>query len=154
MTTSSCALKNVWTKDEKSTLVECLVDLVSMRGWKSDNGTFQPGCLAQLSYPVAKGLLNKPFPYYDELAYLFGRNMATSRYVKTFTDVGSNEPTGYEGFDMLDGNPRSHPCTAWGLTCPKKMYAHHNLLCVRGRAGSSRSKRKRGSERARLKSYI
>ncbi|TYJ97710.1 retrotransposon protein [Cucumis melo var. makuwa] len=38
MTTSSRASKHVWTKKEEGTLVECLVDLVSMGGWKSDNG--------------------------------------------------------------------------------------------------------------------
>ena len=48
MATSSCALKNVWTKEEKVTLVECLVELVSMGGWKSDNDTFRPGYLTQL----------------------------------------------------------------------------------------------------------
>ena len=28
--------------------MECLMELVSMGGWKSDNGTFRPGYLAQL----------------------------------------------------------------------------------------------------------
>ncbi|KAA0036984.1 retrotransposon protein [Cucumis melo var. makuwa] len=42
MTTSSRALKHLWSKEEESTLVECLVELVSTRRWKSDNCTFWP----------------------------------------------------------------------------------------------------------------
>ncbi|KAA0050554.1 retrotransposon protein [Cucumis melo var. makuwa] len=50
------------------------------------------------------GLLNKPFIYYDELAYAFGRDRAVGRFAKTFVDVESKEPVGYERFDMLDVN--------------------------------------------------
>ncbi|KAA0037912.1 retrotransposon protein [Cucumis melo var. makuwa] len=127
MTTSSCAPKHVWTKEEEDTLVECLVELVSTGGWKSDNCMFWPGYLAQLKcegqhsgfdwndsakciivekevfnnwvrlHLVAKGLFNKLFSYYDEMAYVFRRNRATGRFAEAFTNVGSNEPTGYEG---------------------------------------------------------
>ncbi|KAA0054336.1 retrotransposon protein [Cucumis melo var. makuwa] len=146
MSTSNRAPRHVWTKEEEGALVECLMELVSMGGWKSDNGTFHPGYLAQLvrmmveklpgcqvrattvidcriktrsehsrplpkcgtqrtvalggtmkciivekelfdnwvrSHPAAKGLLNKPFPYYDELTYVFdliwGMETRTSR---------------------------------------------------------------------------
>uniref|UniRef100_A0A9I9EEP9 Retrotransposon protein n=1 Tax=Cucumis melo TaxID=3656 RepID=A0A9I9EEP9_CUCME len=48
MSTSNRAPRHVWTREEKGTLVECLMELVSMGGWKSDNGTFRPGYLAQL----------------------------------------------------------------------------------------------------------
>ncbi|KAL0541518.1 hypothetical protein IC582_021570 [Cucumis melo] len=57
------------------------------------------------SHPAAKELLNKPFPYYDELTYVFGRDRATGRFAETFADVGSNESGGgYDRFDMGDGN--------------------------------------------------
>ncbi|KAA0066061.1 retrotransposon protein [Cucumis melo var. makuwa] len=56
-----------------------------------------------------KGFLNKSFSYYDELAYVFGRDRATGCFVETFTDVGSNEPDGYKGFDMPDGNDMEFP---------------------------------------------
>ncbi|KAL0537447.1 hypothetical protein IC582_026425 [Cucumis melo] len=46
----------VWTKEEEGTLVECLMELVSMGGWKSDNGTFRPGYLAQLVRMMAEKL--------------------------------------------------------------------------------------------------
>uniref|UniRef100_A0A9I9E099 Retrotransposon protein n=1 Tax=Cucumis melo TaxID=3656 RepID=A0A9I9E099_CUCME len=82
MATSSRAPKHVWTKENEDTLVECLVELVSTRGWKSDN-----------SHPTAKGLLNKPFPYYDEHAYVFERDRTTGRFAKIFVDVRFNEPT-------------------------------------------------------------
>ncbi|KAA0067436.1 retrotransposon protein [Cucumis melo var. makuwa] len=56
-------------------------------------------------------------------------------FAETFAYIGFNEPAGYEGFDMPDGNEeftRSfHPCTARGLTYPRRMYAHHDLLAGR-----------------------
>ena len=61
------------------------------------------------SHPAAKGLLNKPFPYYDELIYVFDRDRATGRFVEIFADVGSNEPDGYDEFDMTDGNEEFPP---------------------------------------------
>ncbi|KAA0035275.1 retrotransposon protein [Cucumis melo var. makuwa] len=190
MSTSNRVPRHVWTKEEERTLVECLMELVSMGGWKSDNGTFRLGYLAQLvrmmakklpgcqvrattvidcriktlkrtfqaiaemrgpacsgfgwnneekciiaekelfdnwvrSHPAAKRHLNKPFSYYDELTYVFGRDRATGRFAETFADVGSNEPGGrYDRFDMGDGNEDFPPVT-----------------------GSSESKRKRGSQR-------
>ena len=61
------------------------------------------------SHPMAKDLLNKSFPYYDELAYVFEKDKATGRFAETFVDVESNEPVGYEGFDMPDGNDMEFP---------------------------------------------
>ena len=55
-------------------------------------------------HPATKELFNKPFPYYDELAYVFGCDRATGRFAETFADVGSNELVGYKGFDMSNGN--------------------------------------------------
>ncbi|KAA0066807.1 retrotransposon protein [Cucumis melo var. makuwa] len=128
MSTSNRAPRHVWTKEEEGTLVECLIDLVSMGGWKSDNGTFRPGYLAQLvrmmaekllecqSHPAAKGLLNTPFPYYEELTYVFGRDRAIDRFAETFVDVGSNEPGGgYDRFDMGDGNEEFPPMYSQGI---------------------------------------
>uniref|UniRef100_A0A9I9EGD5 Retrotransposon protein n=1 Tax=Cucumis melo TaxID=3656 RepID=A0A9I9EGD5_CUCME len=143
--------------------------VVSMGGWKSDNGTFRSGYLAQLvhmmveklpgcqtlkrtfqaivemrgaacsgfgwnneekciiaekelfdnwarSHPTAKGLLNKQFPYYDELTYVFGRDRATGRFAETFANVGSNEPGGgYDRFDMGDGNDEFPPVYSQGI---------------------------------------
>ena len=61
------------------------------------------------SHPAAKGLLNKPFPYYDELTYVFGRDRATNRFAETFADVGFNEPGEYDGFAIGDGNEEFPP---------------------------------------------
>ncbi|KAA0044982.1 transposase [Cucumis melo var. makuwa] len=93
MATLSRALNHVWTKEEEDTLIECLVELVSI----GDGNLI-------MSHPAANGLLNKPFFYYDKLVYMFGRDRATDRFTKTFIDVGSNELTEHEGFDMSDGN--------------------------------------------------
>uniref|UniRef100_A0A9I9EJ50 Retrotransposon protein n=1 Tax=Cucumis melo TaxID=3656 RepID=A0A9I9EJ50_CUCME len=190
--------------------------------WKSDNGTFRPGYLAQLvrmmaeklpgcqvrattvidyriktlkrtfqaiaemrdpacsgfgwndeekciiaekelfdnwvrSHPAAKGLLNKPFPYYDELTYVFGRDRATGRFAETFADVGSNEPGGgYDRFDMGDGNEDFPPVTARELTSRRTMYVHPDLLALQRVGLDQVDRRERGevSETSSLKRYI
>ncbi|KAA0045644.1 retrotransposon protein [Cucumis melo var. makuwa] len=161
MSTSNRAPRHVWTKEEEGTLVECLMELVSMGGWKSDNGTFRPGYLAQLvrmmaenlpgcqSHPAAKGLLNKSFPYYDELTYVFGRDRTTDRFAETFADVGSNEPGGgYERFDMGDGNEDFSPVYNQGIDLSQDDVRASRPSCAsEGRTGSSGSKRKRESQR-------
>ncbi|KAA0064269.1 retrotransposon protein [Cucumis melo var. makuwa] len=161
MSTSNRAPRHVWTKEEEGTLVECLMELVSMGGWKSDNCTFRPGYLTQLvrmmaeklpecqSHPAAKGLLNKPFPYYDELTYVFGRDRATGRFPETFADVGSNEPGGgYDRFDMGDGNEDFPPVYSQGVDISQdNVRASRPSRALEGRIGSSGSKRKRGSQR-------
>ncbi|KAA0066918.1 retrotransposon protein [Cucumis melo var. makuwa] len=90
--------------------VECLVELVNAGGWRFDTETFRPRYLNQLarmmafkipssnSHPMAKGLLNKLFPHYEELSYVFGKDRATRDRAKTFAEVGSNDPAGYEAF--------------------------------------------------------
>ncbi|KAL0559198.1 hypothetical protein IC582_003790 [Cucumis melo] len=190
------------------------MELVSMGGWKSDNGTFRPGYLAQLvrmmaeklpgcqvrattvidcriktlkrtfqaiaemrgpacsgfgwndeekciiaekelfdnwvrSHPVAKGLLNKPFPYYDELTYVFGRDRATGRFAETFADMGSNEPGGgYDRFDMGDGKEDFPPMYSQRIDLSQDdVRASRPSRASEGRTGSSGSKRKRGSQR-------
>ncbi|KAL0544100.1 hypothetical protein IC582_019211 [Cucumis melo] len=196
MSTSNRASRHVWTKEEEGTLVECLMELVSMEGWKSDNGTFRPGYLAQLvrmmaeklpgcqvrattvidcriktlkrmfqaiaemrgpacsgfgwndeekcivaekelfdnwvrSHPAAKGLLNKLFPYYDELTYVFGRDKATDRFAETFADVGSNEPGGgYDRFDMGDGNEDFPPVYSQGVDISQEDVVHPDILVL------------------------
>ncbi|KAL4032664.1 hypothetical protein IC575_005745 [Cucumis melo] len=149
MSTSNRAPRHVWTREEEGTLVECLMELVSMGGWKSDNGTFRSGYLAQLSHPAAKGLLNKPFPYYDELTYVFGRDRATGRFAETFADVGSNEPGGgYDIFNMGDGNEDFPPVYSQGVDISQDdVRASRPSRASEGRTGSSGSKRKRGSQR-------
>ncbi|KAA0047509.1 retrotransposon protein [Cucumis melo var. makuwa] len=50
------------------------------------------------SHPAAKGLLNKSFVHYDELSYVFGKDPATGGRAESFTDIGSNDPAGYDAF--------------------------------------------------------
>lgn len=44
------------------------------------------------SHPAAKGLLNKTFPYYDDMTYVFGKDRAMEGRSETFAGVGSNVP--------------------------------------------------------------
>ncbi|KAA0025957.1 retrotransposon protein [Cucumis melo var. makuwa] len=153
-------VRHVWTKEEESTLMECSMELVSMGGWKSDNGTFQPGYLAQLihmmaeklpgcrSHPTAKGLLSKPFPYYDELTYVFDRDRATGQFAETFADMGFNEPSGYERFDIANGNEEFPPVYNQRIDMSQDdVRASRPSRVSEGRTGSSGSKRKRRSQR-------
>lgn len=54
LASSSRVPKHQWTKEEESTLIECLVQLVSTGGWRSDNETFTSSYLAQLVKMMAK----------------------------------------------------------------------------------------------------
>ncbi|KAL0550165.1 hypothetical protein IC582_014668 [Cucumis melo] len=99
------------------------------------------------SHPVGKGLLNKLFPFYDELVYVFGRDRARGRFAETFTDVGSNEPIRYEGFDISDGNKEFPSVYNQGINMSQEdVRASKPSRAFEGRVGSSRSKRKRGSQ--------
>ncbi|KAA0052358.1 putative nuclease HARBI1 [Cucumis melo var. makuwa] len=51
-----------------------------------------------VNHPAAKGLLNKSFPHYDELSYVFGKDRATGGRAESSADVRSNDPAGYEPF--------------------------------------------------------
>ncbi|KAA0041550.1 retrotransposon protein [Cucumis melo var. makuwa] len=100
------------------------------------------------SHPAAKGLLNKPFSYYDELTYVFDSDRATDRFAETFVDMGSNEPDGYEGFDMADGNEEFSSVYSQGIDMSQDdVRASRPSRSSEGRTGSNGSKRKRGSQR-------
>lgn len=49
-----------------------------------------------------KGLLNKPFPYYNKLSYVFEKDRATGAHAKIFTNVRSNVLDRSEGFQPKD----------------------------------------------------
>ncbi|TYK18963.1 retrotransposon protein [Cucumis melo var. makuwa] len=146
MSTSNRAPRHVWTKEE-GTLVECLMELVSMEGWKSDNGTFRPGYLAQLVRMMAEKLPGCQ----DPACSGFGWNdeKATGRFAETFADVGSNESSGgYDRFDMGDGNEDFPPLYSQGIDLSQDdVRASRPSRASEGRTGSSGSKRKRGSQR-------
>ncbi|KAL4016994.1 hypothetical protein IC575_024665 [Cucumis melo] len=100
-------------------------------------------------HPAAKRLLNKPFPYYDEVTYVFGHDRATGRFDETFTNVGSNEPCGgYDRFDMGDGNEDFPPVYSQGIDLSQDdVCASRPSRASEGRTGSSGSKWKRESQR-------
>ncbi|KAA0032141.1 retrotransposon protein [Cucumis melo var. makuwa] len=100
------------------------------------------------SHPVTKGLLNKPFPYYDELTYVFGCARATGHFAETFANIRSNEPVGYEEFDMPNGNEEFPSMYSQGIDMfQEDVRASRSSHASEGRVGSSKSKRKRESQR-------
>ncbi|KAL4035116.1 hypothetical protein IC575_003791 [Cucumis melo] len=100
------------------------------------------------SHPAAKGLLNKLFSYYDELAYVFRRDRATGQFAETFVDIESNELAGYEGFDMSNENDMEFPF----MYSQRIVMSQDDVRASRpcsvsdSRTGSSGSKRKRESQ--------
>ncbi|KAK3224552.1 hypothetical protein Dsin_011577 [Dipteronia sinensis] len=57
-----------------------------------------------ISHPTAKGLRNKPFPYYEELGIVFGKDRANGqgamRFFETVEEIG-NEDDQHNDFDHL-----------------------------------------------------
>ncbi|KAA0036622.1 retrotransposon protein [Cucumis melo var. makuwa] len=101
--------------------------------------------LAELHHVVNR-LLNKLFPYYNELAYAYGCDRMTSCFVETFVDVGSNEPAGYEGFDMSDGNEEFLSMYSQRIDISQDdVRASRPARTSDDRVETSGSKRKRGS---------
>ncbi|KAA0055933.1 retrotransposon protein [Cucumis melo var. makuwa] len=99
-------------------------------------------------WQLPKGLLNKSFLYYDELTYVFSRDRATGWFAKTFVDVKSNKPSGYEGYDMVDQNEEFPSMYSQGIDMSQDdVRASRPSRTSEGRTGSSGSKRKRGSQR-------
>ncbi|KAA0059919.1 retrotransposon protein [Cucumis melo var. makuwa] len=82
------------------------------------------------SHLAAKELLNKPFSYYDKLTYVFNRNKVTGGFVETFADVGLTSLASMRDLTWRMETRSSCPCIAWGLTCRRTMYAHHDLLAL------------------------
>ncbi|KAA0059814.1 retrotransposon protein [Cucumis melo var. makuwa] len=166
MASSSRLPKHNWTKEEEAGLVECLVELVNAGGWRSNNETFWPRYLNQLarmmafkipekevfenwvkSHPAAKRLLNKSFPHYNELSYVFGKDHATGGRTKSFADVRSNDSTRYEAFSAdavpdTDCQPMYQGLNMW----PNELMGTKNARVREGRYVSSGSKRKSGGQ--------
>ena len=94
------------------------------------------------SHPTAKGLLNKLFPYYEKLSYVFDCDRTTGHFAETFTDIRFNEPDGYEVFDMPNGNEEFPSVYSQGIDMSQE-----DVRASKGRVGSSESKRKMGSQR-------
>ncbi|KAK9085471.1 hypothetical protein Sjap_025882 [Stephania japonica] len=79
-----------WTIDQGTALVNSLVNLVNMGGWKVDNGQFKGGYQHELKRLMKEKLVrlrNKSFPYYDELDYVYGKDRVTGGGAENPADV-------------------------------------------------------------------
>ncbi|KAA0063961.1 retrotransposon protein [Cucumis melo var. makuwa] len=88
MSTSTRPPRHVWTKEEEGTLMKYLIELVSM------------------------GDENPIMARSDQVTW---PSWETGRFAETFAEVGFNEPGGYEGFDMVDGNEEFPPVYSQGI---------------------------------------
>ncbi|XP_031744343.1 uncharacterized protein LOC116404989 [Cucumis sativus] len=98
------------------------------------------------SHPAAKGLLNKLFPYYDELAYVFGKDRAMGTHAETFADVGSNVPPGFEEFPPVDLNDMEFPSMSSHRFNMSQDDIARPSRGTDSRTTSSGSKRRRGGQ--------
>ncbi|KAA0067287.1 hypothetical protein IC582_011376 [Cucumis melo] len=108
------------------------------------------------SNSAAKDLLNKSFPHYDELSYVFGKDRATRGQAETFMDVRLNDPAKYEAFvadAALDTD--FQPMYNQGLNMsPDELMGTRTTRVSEGRFVSNRSERKRGPQAANSEEVI
>ncbi|TYK16365.1 retrotransposon protein [Cucumis melo var. makuwa] len=183
MSTSNCAPRHVWTKEEEGTLVECLMELVSMGDEnrimvrattvidcriKTLKQTFQaivemhgPACSGfewndeEKFASCSEGTPEQTFPYYDLHICLveIGRRVGSLRHLPTW---GLTSLAGMT--DLIWGmeTRSSRPCTARGLTSRKTMYVYPNLLALQRVGPDQVDPKERGevSETWMLKAYI
>ncbi|KAA0034857.1 retrotransposon protein [Cucumis melo var. makuwa] len=123
MTTTSRLSKHNWMKEEETCLVECLVKLVNVGDWR------------------VMQQLNKSFPHYDELSYVFGKDRATEGWAETFGDVESNDPTWYVAFHTdAAPNMEFQPIYSQGLDMsPDEVMGTRTTRASEGRNVSSGS---------------
>ncbi|KAA0062004.1 retrotransposon protein [Cucumis melo var. makuwa] len=108
MANSSRNLNHPWMKAEESCLVDYLVNLVNAGSGFDWNDELK--CIiAEKDVFDTNDLLNKPFPLYDELLYVFRKDRATGAHAETFVDIRSNVPGGSKGVQQEDGLDMEFP---------------------------------------------
>ncbi|KAL0553898.1 hypothetical protein IC582_007802 [Cucumis melo] len=105
------------------------------------------------SHPVAKGLLNKLFPHYDELLYVFGKDRVMEGRAETFANVGSVGSNGLAGYEAFVADATSDTdfqlMYSQGLNMSlDELMETRTPRVSEGRYVSSGSKRKRGGQAA------
>uniref|UniRef100_A0A9I9CTL0 Retrotransposon protein n=2 Tax=Cucumis melo TaxID=3656 RepID=A0A9I9CTL0_CUCME len=100
------------------------------------------------THPTAKGFLNKPFPHYDTLSYVFGKYRATGAHSETFADIVSNVSVDNNSALAEDGIDMEFPamCSPRMNMSPEDMIGGRSSRSSDGRTGSSEQKRKRSMQ--------
>uniref|UniRef100_A0A9I9CUT4 Uncharacterized protein n=1 Tax=Cucumis melo TaxID=3656 RepID=A0A9I9CUT4_CUCME len=84
------------------------------------------------THPAAKGFLNKPFPHYDELSYVFEKDREIRARAEMFSDIESNVPgpsDGVQAKNILD--------MEFLATCRPRMNMSPDMDCMAGQSGRS-----------------
>ncbi|KAJ9539520.1 hypothetical protein OSB04_032253 [Centaurea solstitialis] len=83
--------RRVWTPDEEDLLITILQDIV-INGGRGDNGSFRseaPEILEEYlkKHPNKNYTANKPFPAYEQLKLVFGKDRATGNMAESAADA-------------------------------------------------------------------
>ena len=80
--------------------------------------------------------MNKSFPHYDELSYVFGKDRVTGAHAETFADIESNVPRPSDSVYVEDGLGTEFPAM-----CSPRMNLSPDDMMVRrfGRSNDCRS---------------
>ena len=99
-------------------------------------------------------MLNKPFSYYNELAYVFEKDHATGANAETFIDVRSNVPPGFEEFPHVDLNDMEIPSISSHRFNMSQDDIARPSRGTDSRTTSSGSKRRRGGQTSKTTDVI
>ncbi|KAL4013595.1 hypothetical protein IC575_025767 [Cucumis melo] len=100
------------------------------------------------THPVAKRLMNDPFPHYNALSYVFRKDRATGTRAKTFADIDSNVLGDNDSVPVEDGIDMEFLAMSslrMNLS-PEGMMGSRSGQLSDGRTGSSGQKRKRSMQ--------
>lgn len=61
------------------------------------------------SHHATKGFLNKSFPYYDDMCYVFSKDWVARARSETFVDVKFNVSCGFDGVPLDDSHDLEIP---------------------------------------------
>ncbi|KAH7569234.1 hypothetical protein JRO89_XS06G0127900 [Xanthoceras sorbifolium] len=84
------ASRLVWTKEEEEALLGIMDEIVA-NGGRADCGSFKTGTFKIMEhYKQTKGWRDKPFPLYERLEHIFGKDCGTGKTAYTLENLATD----------------------------------------------------------------